>query len=144
MAAAALEAWDAQAAEPRRFPLTGGVRLPPVTASGGVMAVAKNSSLCVLASNQTVTFHANGTILQDFAYRVTGNASAMAKVNFMYPFMTIMPLSEALWVARLANGTELRGQFTVHEGNFTLQHDILWDLLYNPRTQVIAILIFSG
>jgi len=107
---------------------------PGLTVEGSSFTVHKTTRISAFWQDARVTVDADG-IAEDFRYEVKGDTS---KVNFMYPFMHCFTNDTRRWIAALADGSEMRGTFT-DDMAFTLKKDILWAMVYAPKTAIGAV-----
>jgi hypothetical protein len=107
------------------------VPIPVAHYSGNAFSVVKYSAIGPLLSRQNVTIAKSG-ITQSFTYKVF---EATSDVDFLYTFMTMFAKNTTTWVAgtTLDGAPEYRGTFQ-HNMSFTLHHDILYAILFDPST----------
>lgn len=104
---------------------------------GTTFTVHKKTLIGAYYQDARVTVDAGG-IDEDFRFEVKGDTS---KVNLMYAFMHCFANDTRHWVAQLAGGDEARGEFA-DDMSFTLKKDILWTLVYAPKTGIGAAYVY--
>jgi len=110
---------------------------PGLAVEGTTFTVHKTTLIGAYFQDARVTVDASG-IAEDFRYEVKADT---AKVNFMYPFMHCFTNDTRQWLASLGDGSEERGEFT-DDMAFTLNKEILWTMVYAPKTGIGAIYVY--